>query len=361
MIPEHRSAEADPHERGVGFGRAQQAAVENTVRSYERMFAELHDLSPADLDAIGARLSERLATEEPAALAEIGGIAAGSGVPVDRLVAINARTEIFAGSGLPECSAIGVAAARSGGEGVLLAQNWDWHPDAAGSLVLWTVTGPEGRWFTTLTEAGILGKIGLNSDGLAVCINLLLCSADGGPEVGFPIHLALRLLLERCHDLGSAERLLRNHEYSASTAINLAMAGAAGEGMRTFEVSPGGVEAVEEREGLLTHTNHFLAPLGAGTDLVPDDWPDTTARLDEVRCAFDTGGSVDSERLKATLRSHEAEPIGVCCHDPDNPRYPDQQETLASIVIHVRDRYLEVSQGPPCTAPYAELHPGSTS
>ena len=65
------------------------------------------------------------------------------------------------------------------GAGGLLAQNWDWHPDLRASTVVWIVEHDD-RWFATLTEAGILAKIGLNSAGLGVCLNILRTTADGG-------------------------------------------------------------------------------------------------------------------------------------------------------------------------------------
>ena len=66
------------------------------------------------------------------------------------------------------------------GDGAVLMQNWDWHPDLAPSRLVWTVDQGDGRWFATFTEAGILGKVGLNSDGLSLCLNLLATSDDGG-------------------------------------------------------------------------------------------------------------------------------------------------------------------------------------
>lgn len=356
MIPQHRSTEADPYERGIAFGRAQRQAVENTVRSYERLFDALHGLAPADLDVVGEHVARRLDAAAPAALAEVRGIAAGAEVSPARLVAINARTEILAGAGVPECSVIGVSGARSGGD-ALLAQNWDWHPDAAGSLVVWTITDPSGAWFTTLTEAGILAKIGLNGAGLAVCINILASSEDGAVVSGIPIHVMLRLLLERCRTVGEAEALLRGTDYTASTAITVAVTGATGEAFSTFEVSPRGVSVVRACDGVLTHTNHFLEPIGDAVDTALRDWPDTTARLTDIRRLAGSAGAIGADRVKAALRSHDAGPLAVCCHDPDNPRYAERQQTLASVILHLREGYLELAQGTPCAAPYVEVRP----
>ena len=96
-------------------------------------------------------------------------MAAGAGVPLKALLALNARTEVMAGVGPTECSVVGA--------GGLLAQNWDWHPESA--TVIQIVEHDQG-WFVTLTEAGILAKIGLNDAGLGVCLNLLRTTADGG-------------------------------------------------------------------------------------------------------------------------------------------------------------------------------------
>lgn len=356
MIPEHVSTQRDPHRRGVEFGRALQGAVRHAVLSYERLFDAVHGLAPSTVASIGTRIGERLAVALPAAVAEIDGIARGAGVDFGQVMAINARTELLAGAGVPECSVIGVSAERSG-EGVLLAQNWDWHPDAARSLVLWTVPTPTGGWLTTLTEAGMLAKMGLNSHGLAVAINLLVSSADTMELAGTPIHVVLRALLEHCGDMAQAEALLTDNAYSASTAISVALAGEP-DGLRTFEVSPNGVNAISARRGVLLHTNHFLGPTGDAVDVTRRDWPDTIARLAEAERLAGRAERIDPETVKSLLRSHDAGRLAVCCHDPANPRYADRQETLASIVIHVGGGYLEVAHGPPCEAPYARVQPG---
>jgi isopenicillin-N N-acyltransferase like protein len=356
VIPEHRSTEMDPFDRGVEFGRSLRAAVHNTCLAYERLFEAMHGYTRADIDAIGRRVAAYLDAREPEAVAEIRGIAAGAEVPAERLVAINARTEIFAGKGPAECSVVGVSAERSG-EGALLAQNWDWHPDAADSLVLWTVTDLSGRWFTTLTEAGILGKIGINSEGLAVCINILASSDDGGDVSGVPIHVMLRLLLQRCGNVQDAEALLRSTEYAASTAVTVAVAGRDGDVLQTFELSPRGVGVVADVDGLLTHTNHFRGEIGDAEDVGLRVWPDTTTRLAAVQSLEGADAPIDGDRVKAALRSHQAGSVSVCHHHAESLPYADRQQTLASVVMHLRERCIEIAPGAPCATGYSEIHP----
>ena len=206
-FPVHRSEESTPGERGEAFGRAQAGPVAHTLAVYRRMFAETHGIDAREAGA-EVRLPE-------AARAEIAGIATGAEQDELELRAVNARTEILAGAGPTECSVVGA--------GGLLAQNWDWHPDSAASTVIWIVQHQRG-WFATLTEAGLLAKIGLNDAGLGVCLNLLATTADGGLD-GTPIHVLLRQTLETCRTVDEAIALLTAAKTSASSAVTVATPG----------------------------------------------------------------------------------------------------------------------------------------
>ena len=208
-------------------------------------------------------------------------------------MAVNARTELLAGAARPECSAIGVLPERSGGH-TLLAQNWDWHPDLRESVVLWTIVEPDGCWLVTMTEAGMLAKIGLNSRGLGLCVNILGSSADGGPG-GIPVHVLMRLALQRCDDVAAAGALLEANEVSGSSCFNVGSPGA----LASYEVSPAGVARIEPEDGVLLHTNHFLEPPGDAEDVHRRDSPSTLARLDELeRRVRRAPGQVDAAAVK---------------------------------------------------------------
>jgi isopenicillin-N N-acyltransferase-like protein len=249
----------------------------------------------------------------PDLVAELEGIAAGAGVPVESLLRLQARTELLGGA---ECSLLG----RPG----RVEQNWDWHPDVV--PLVWVVEQPGGRWFATLTEAGMLGKIGLSSAGLCFGLNFLRCSLDGGLD-GVPIHVLLRLLLDRTESLDDALALLTSAEVSASSCVTIGSAS----DVAAVELSPGGPRVL--RSSRIVHTNHFLAVPPAGEDLEAAEEPSTFARLAEL------------ERT-ASLRS-------VWCHeDPDAP-WPDRRATLASVTLdpavpcfRVVDRMGEVSEVP---------------
>lgn len=342
----HLSNERLPQDRGIAFGQAHRDAVHGTVATYERLFREARNVDTQDIRRFGEAVAEQLGHDWPDAANEIAGIARGAEVDEATLMAVNARTELLAAAVPPECSALGVLPQRSGGP-TLLAQNWDWHPALSDCLVVWTIVEPPGHWLSTMTEAGILAKIGLNSRGLGLCLNILATSADGGNS-GTPVHVLMRLILQRCDDLADVDDLLADNPVSASSSFNVGIPGA----LVSYELSPAGVRRIEPEDGVLLHTNHFLDPPHNVEDIYRRE-PDTLARLNELERRMRNGPrKIDAEAVKQALRSHDAGPLAICCHDPDNERYADRQESLVSICLHLDEPRLELSDGAPCRTPY---------
>src|SRR3954452_575473 len=316
----HRSGEPPRAERGEAFGRAQAPAIQQSIGTYRRMFAER-----------GVEIPDRL---EFPLTDEIDAIARWAGVDPHELRAINARTEILGGA--DECSVV------AGGS--LLAQNWDWHPDLHASTVIW-IAEHEDRWFATLTEAGVLAKIGLNSAGLGVCLNLLTTDQDGGEVTGTPIHVLLRRVLEECEIVEDAIELLTEASVTASSAVTVATPG----DVATVELSPGGPNVIRGRTG--AHTNHFLQPPPRGRDTNVDTSATTVQRLENVK----------RPPLLDALRDHDGHPNGVCRHvDPEQP-WVDQTMTVASVVMNLEKLRLHVADGPPCSHEHQELTLPSSS
>ncbi len=309
-FPVHRSTERNPRERGEAFGRAQAEPIAKTLALYERMFAETGVTVPADLPI------------PPQQQEELEAIARGANVDAHALMAVNARTEILAGHGPTECSVVGA--------GGLLAQNWDWHPESA--TVIQIVEHDQG-WFVTLTEAGILAKIGLNDAGLGVCLNLLRTTADGGCT-GTAIHVLLRQTLESCRTVDEAIELLTSATTSASSAVTVATPG----DVATIELSPGGANVIRGAVG--AHTNHFLVAPKAGHDTMPEESPNTIPRLQTVR----------DQPLLDALRSHDGHPKGVLPAPwTDNEPWAEQTVTVASVVMNLAKLRFHVAAGQPCT------------
>jgi isopenicillin-N N-acyltransferase-like protein len=330
--------------------------VANTVQSYRRLFAAVKGLGPSEIRSLGNDVGAFLAPTWPDLLEEIQGIAAGAGQDEAELLAINARTEILGGASDQECSAISVLPEASDSGACIVAQNWDWYNDQEASRVLWTVVEPSGRWFVTLTEAGILAKIGLSSEGLGCCLNLLATTVDGGVS-GAPVHILLRLLLQRCNTLTEALVLLSNVPATASSCFDLGYQDAVDGMVVSAELSPGGVELVwPEREGWLIHTNHFLRPLPLGADRYIHERPGTLIRYQYLTRRMRAHGlPFSAEDVKDMLRSHFNAPQAVCCHDVVTNPALGRHGTLASVVMDLRARTMQVTEGSPCDAAYEDV------
>jgi isopenicillin-N N-acyltransferase like protein len=357
-IPAHVSTEATPTERGRAFGTARAEQVASTLAGYRRLFAATQDLTRSEIERLGRTVASLLYQAWPGLAEEITGIAEGAGVPEPELFAANARTEILAGARPGECSVVGVLPDRSATGRLLLAQNWDWHPALAPSRVLWTVMQPDGTWFTTLTEAGILAKIGLNGSGLGVMLNILSASVDGGVE-GLPVHALLRLLLQRCRDMPSALHLIRSARMSGSSCLTLGWQDGGHVELLSAEVSPAGPTFVSPTAGLLLHTNHFQAGPPRGRDLYPQNWPDTLTRLQDLRQRLNEVPLLGVAEIQQALRSHTDGPLSVCCHGGQAPGFADQAATLASVMVDPGRRQMSVAAGQPCQKSYGGVPTGA--
>ena len=204
---------------------------------------------------------------------------------------------------------------------------------------------PDGRVVHTVTEYGIVGKIGVNGAGLGVHLNILHHERDGGP-VGAPVHVLARRALDRATDVTSALELLTPAPVSASSCVTVVDARAA----VSAELSPAGPGAVVPGAGgVLLHTNHFLAERGRPgcTELVTG--PDSFVRYDVLRRALgERAVDLTEAAVLAALSNHEG---GVCCHPPAGADPAYEYATLATIAIDVAACELRVHAGGPCSLP----------
>jgi isopenicillin-N N-acyltransferase like protein len=353
MIRHYRSAPASPRDRGRDFGAAHPAEIRATAESYSQLFAATAG-HPVEMQVAGQEALAAIRGFCAAAASEIEGIAEGAGLPAELVAAVNARTEILAALRSPrpgapqrgECSTV----VRLGGpaEAPIALQTWDWHDVFASSWFVWTIEHPDGHVVHTLTEYGILGKIGVSSAGLGLNLNILHHGHDGG-RVGVPVHVLARSVLDSARDIGQALTVIASAPVSASSALTLTAAGAGEPIAITAEVFPGGPRFVTPRpDGLLLHTNHFLDPHAAQHDQETRIGPDSFLRLAvlERRLAGRTGdGEPD---LLAAMGSHLGGGSAICCHPDDAAELGDRYATLATVVIDVQAGDLTVRAGGPC-------------
>jgi isopenicillin-N N-acyltransferase-like protein len=230
-----------------------------------------------------------------------------------------------------------------------VAQNWDWSNALRGGTVLLRVEQPDRPTVLTLTEAGMVGKIGLNSAGVGVCTNFLRYDHR---RVGVPFHVLLRAALE-ADRLGLAVAAI--YRGSRADSGNYLLAHAAGEGVN-LEATPSDVGFLHPENGTLVHTNHFLTPRLQTGDAAIADSDNTLARYGRaVRLLNGNAGRVTLEVLQDLFRDHFNYPHAICRHpDPALPEI-EQGATLASIIMDLTASEMYVSVGEPCQAEYTRF------
>ncbi len=362
--------------RGRQLGQAMQTQAMHSRSTYARLFAHCGiDWATACERALAYRpVIEAL---DPALLDEMQGLAEGSGLTLAEVLALNCRTEIlppgFLGdaplqaqqalaanraAGLPdwldaldpqiaegECTAMAVAPEASAHGHAWLAQNWDWLGRQRQALVLVESTSSTGSRFITLTEGGMLAKIGMNQQGFALGLNILR-SHDDGRAPGVPVHVLLRHLLGLDSVAAVREALGRiGRTLGFGAASNIPCADAQGE-VACFEVAPAGWAELAPAHGVVVHTNHFVceallpaqAPMGVTLSSQP--------RLDTAR-RHAQGAPLDLEKLQNFLRDESDGHLSIC-RSPDPALPPEGRvESVAGIVMNTATREMWIAPDVP--------------
>jgi isopenicillin-N N-acyltransferase-like protein len=125
--------------------------------------------------------------------------------------------------------------------------------------------------------------------------------------------------------------------------------GAAGGEIVDLEASPDHVSRLYPEDGLITHSNHFLAN-GHGESLLEKISPNTLYRADRMRALLEPHrGALCFAHMRAAAADHYGAPYAVCRHpDPGQPPVL-RTMTVGAVLIDLDARILHVANGPPCS------------
>ncbi len=342
----HFSPAGSPFDRGAELGSTYADQVAGTVDRYRELFRAVAGRE-VSLSGPGEDALEAIVSLSPALAEEIRGIADGSGQDVTTIAALNARTEVLAALGVVtrgECSTV-VSLGR--GDPVSV-QTWDWHDLLQDDWFLWTIEHADGHRTSTVTEFGIVGKVGVSTRGFGTHFNILHHRTDGG-RIGAPVHVLSRAILDSAGDLGGALAMAGSAPVSASSVLTFVGAAGGASSAVSAELSPAGPRFVlPSADGLLLHTNHFLDPVSAAGDLEPRTGPDTFLRYDVLNRALTGRADLGRDEIVATMASHLGLGGAVCCHPEPDAELGSRWATLATVALDVANGTLAVRAGGPC-------------
>jgi len=238
--------EGPPRERGLTLGRA----VGDRIHATARMYADAFRMTLDELESGGLGFRETVAAFSLDHLLEMEGIAAGAGLPPGLIMAINARSELRPQP--TECTSVAFPATGWYG------QTWDWAAAQTELAILVRTHYENDHRTLTMTEPGMLAKVGISSTGVSVCLNALTCYQK---LRGVPIHLILRAALE-ARTAPEAAALVRP---SRGCSGNILL----GYGGRYLDVEHANDRTfVMEGTEPFAHTNHYL-----GADITRRELP----------------------------------------------------------------------------------------
>ena len=336
-------AGATHHAVGTARGEALRETLAGAYAKYAELFRLLGITAEMERDGV-RRVLTALGEWKPELVEEMSGIAAGAGVTLEQVTALNARTELIAlgRSASHECSTFS-ATIDGTPYGV---QTWDWHVELDEFWHTHTVTGP-GYRFAGLTEQGIVSKIGVNEAGLALHFNILGHAADG-PD-GVPMHVLSRAVLSSCATVEEAIAFVRAAPIASSSAFTLIDA----DQSVTLDISPVGVFVIEAVGGSVQRTNHFQheTPLAEQKSEVYE--PDSSARLALVRERLAAGAPTDLAEMVRVLLTDSTQPPLTCVADMSK-QYGERWATLATVITDPVHREIRVLDGMPTDAETGE-------
>jgi hypothetical protein len=334
MIPLVTAA-GGPFALGVAHGGARAHALRGFLDDgLARLNRILYE--PVTLETLRPRLApyaEEITRMVPALAEEISGLAEGAGISHDEALLLQLRREIIGYSRIPgsgDCTTYALP-----GPDPVLAQTVDLNGDLDDQITVLDLTGRRRR-VLVLSFGGLLGYLGLNSDGLAIGLNLVL---GGEWTPGLPPYLAIRHLLDEASTVPQALDILAGLRLTSSRSLTLCDAGT----VACVEILGDDIRLVDPAEQ--AHTNHFLHP-----DLAGGDELNVFARNSSVL------------RLKACREALAALPAGagveehfailstppILVSDTGDIR---RDRTVAAVVIRPGRGELHVRPGDPSRSP----------
>ena len=343
---------------GITAGQLSSSRVSHSLATYKRTF-ELCNINWSEAIKKASVHIHVIKEYAPHLLSEMEGLAQGSSVEADSLLALNCRTEILPPNFLQhamasaghtgdvhanECTSLAFARDKSP---VWLAQNWDWVSLQRDALIVLHAKPENAPAYITVTEAGMLAKIGINEHGLGVSLNILRSNNDGQSE-GMPVHFLLRALLE-CSTVDEAINFAQQLPFASSS--NIMIADKNGH-IASLEISPAGCKVLPPSDGQLCHTNHFLNEDFAANDAGLAGNISTVNRLETAQRHL--SAIQDLSDIKNLLSDTSDGLESICRFANDSLPEIAQIETVVAVAMNLTEKTLWVSAAQPSITDFTQ-------
>jgi isopenicillin-N N-acyltransferase-like protein len=323
--------EGGPKERGRTHGLVLRDRIHTTIEFYRGQFPQ----PEGRIMEIASQFRQATRDMGGDLYLEIEALAAAAQVDPRWIYALNGRTELLS-LNVMECTSLAFRSAS------LIGQNWDWDRELEELAVILDIRKEDGHRLVTMTEPGMVGKIGMNNRGLGVCLNFM--DILGYQPYGIPLHVLLRTIMD---SKTLNEALSRIEPYLPGKVGNIMIMDNAG-GLLDIELAGDAYHSLSVDDRFV-HTNHFL--IGVEND--PQSFPNTVGRYTRAK------------ELVASLDNPSIESMKRILKDRGDPQYPicrkgfshtllsdDTSITVCTIIMDLKNLQIHITRGNPFDNPF---------
>jgi len=333
----------DNWERGFSHGSQCAGLIKRNIEICKSLCCFMRKVSWERLLSDVKRFDKAIRKYDPDLYREMEGIAVGADVSTDEIIFLNVRTELmnavwnkaaFTNEG---CTSIFVGPERTVDHKIYVAQTWDWIEDAKEVIIMLHSDDQKGHQFITVTEAGIIGSMGINNKGVAVLLNYLPVREIN--THGTPYHILLRRVLES-HSMSDAQcHVIRS---PIAFALNVIIADSKGQAI-DMELTAKGTDLRYPINNQLVHTNHLLSRRLQVRE-VKALHLQSVMRLKTANEVLHSNNKIELNHIKQLFSEHKQKPFEICKHAKNK----NDACTVYTIIMEQKEQKLYLSYGLPC-------------
>lgn len=330
------------NERGRQIGSLLKMQIETNYKNQTEYYRNKENFDYIKWGEIACRYIPIIEKWAPKVLEEMHGMAEGSGLAFDQILAMTTAYEkSFARDQVSDKCTSFLAAPKATKEGkTIVGQTNDecfteWLPQL--DAVIHHKEGDEEA--IIYTHPGVPAYMGINNYGLSVLWTYI---DNGITGTGVPTNVIIRQLLG-CRNVDEAIHYLQEIPHDIPNQFGLADK----EGnIVSAECFPNKVYTMRSNEYLI-HANHnVIAVQEEERTCSQTTWDRYQVMEQQVK---ENLGNIDVDLAKQFLKSHERFPHSICCHPfPEKP----WNKTLASMIYDLNEGKMHIAFGNACEVPY---------
>lgn len=343
------SCSGSPIDRGSQYGKDSKDLINRLVQSHYSFYARNFHMDKDQVLREAKKYIPFIENYSPEIAEEIRGTAEGAEVSLQELVMVIAFPEMYYPRLFQHCTAFAVGGQATVDGEIYVGQNEDEALDPwlnGECAVLVAIKRKDGPDVLTYTYAGVPSMKGMNSAGIAMCINAITCEQS---ELGVPSLVVTREVLYQ-RTIGDAiDAIVRAPR---ADSLNYVIADSNGE-LYDIEATPKDYDQIYS-DRMIVHANHFLSQrMKIEKDMVKNSSANTYFRFNRMRRLLEAeAGKIDLKFLVSVLRDHVNYPKSICRHPSPTDPERFQGKTLDSIIWVPAKKEAWLAKDPPCQAKF---------